>query len=383
MNNLPTLSEFLKEEEKKSIRAVRKNGLVSFKYTEQTVYTRNWNSVTLNSRGIIFEESSGKVIARPFKKFFNFSELCNNDGSLNDNGKALSIYPEFVPNLTGKFRSSDKMDGSCGIVYKYQNKYFVNTCGSFNSDQAIWATNYINSGKQIKTNMMKDGYTYLFEIIWSEDKHPINYNGINDMFLIGIIDNETGDECDNIEEIANQINAHFAKIYTFTNFNEVVDFATKLPKTKEGVVVTFENGYKCKIKGEEFLKLQKIFHSVTIEKFWEVLDPETGKIPISYLSMIPEEFENISKQYVEELEMAYNSLYQYTMNIGMTIMKLNLSKKDRYFKICEVESNLAYRSIILTYCNNIEKGNNDLSHFKQLIHKTIKPLKNKMIEDDE
>lgn len=372
MNTLPALSEFLKEEQNKTIRATRKNGLVSFKYTEQTVYARNWNAVTLNSRGIIFEESTGKVIARPFKKFFNFSELCNNDGSLNDNGKALSAYPEFVPNLAGKFRSSDKMDGSCGIVYKYQDKYFVNTCGSFNSSQAVWATEYINSGKQIKTSEMKDGYTYLFEIIWEEDHHPIKYAGINDMFLIGIINNETGEECDNIEEIANRINAHFAKIYTFTDFNEVIDFAVNLPKTKEGVVVTFENGYKCKIKGEEFLKLQKVFHAVTIENFWEMLDPKTGKIPISDLAMIPEEFEAFSKLYTKELETSFANLYNYVITTGDDIMKLNLSKKDRYFKICNLNIG-SFQPLLLAYCNNIEKGQNDLSYIRQLVYNRIRP----------
>lgn len=34
--------------------------LVSFKYTDATIYKRNWNNVTLHARGIVFDTETGK-----------------------------------------------------------------------------------------------------------------------------------------------------------------------------------------------------------------------------------------------------------------------------------------------------------------------------------
>lgn len=369
---LPLLSEFLKAEEDKLIRAVRKNGLVSFKYTELTVFKRIWNAVTLNSRGITFEESTGKIVNRPFPKFFNYSELCNSDGTLNNNAKALLDFPEFIPNLSGKFRSSDKLDGSCGIAYKYNGNYYVNTCGSFESTQAVWATQFLNNSHIIKENML-DGYTYLFEIIWEEDHHPIKYNGINDLFLIGVIENETGKEVDMLSLIAEDLNCELAEIYNFTSFNELLNYASNLPNTKEGVVVTFENGYKCKIKGEEFLTLQKLYHKLTIDFFWEHMDQLTGKIPDDFLSLVPEEFEETAKEYVHKLETDYSNILEYIVNKGNYLMSLNLNDKDRYFKLIEIESDKKNISLILAYCNDIKKELLNTPHACNLIWKYIKP----------
>ncbi len=369
---LPALNEFLKEEQNKSIRAVRKNGLVSFKYTEMTVFKRNWNMVTLNSRGIIFEESTGKIVARPFPKFFNYSELCNSDGTLNDNAKALLDFPEFIPNLSGKFRSSDKLDGSCGIAYKYNDEYFVNTCGSFESDQAVWSTNFLNNS-HIKKENMKNGYTYLFEIIWEEDNHPIKYSGINDLFLIGVINNEIGEESNNLKEISKELNCQLAEIYNFDSFNDVVKYATYLPNNKEGVVVTFDNGYKCKIKGEEFLHLQKLYHTLTIDFFWGNMDQVSGKIPDTFLSIVPEEFEKTSKEFVTKLETDFSNILQYIIDKSKYLISLNLNDKDRYFKLIEIEDNKKYISLILAYCNDIKKGLLNTPHAKNLVWKYIKP----------
>ena len=49
--------------------------LVCFKYTEATAAHADWDEVTLNARGIVFEVATCKVVARPWHKFFNYHEL--------------------------------------------------------------------------------------------------------------------------------------------------------------------------------------------------------------------------------------------------------------------------------------------------------------------
>ena len=49
--------------------------LILWNYTDHCTYERAWDEITLNARGTVYEIATGKVIARAFPKFFNFSEL--------------------------------------------------------------------------------------------------------------------------------------------------------------------------------------------------------------------------------------------------------------------------------------------------------------------
>ena len=70
----PKLSDLLQAEKEGRVTAHRQNGLVGFKYSMNTIYTGDWDDVTLNARGIVFNEKTGLVVDRPFKKFFNYQD---------------------------------------------------------------------------------------------------------------------------------------------------------------------------------------------------------------------------------------------------------------------------------------------------------------------
>jgi RNA ligase len=48
--------------------------LAILNYTEKTAYEGKWNEVTLKSRGLIYNTDTFEVLARPFKKFFNYGQ---------------------------------------------------------------------------------------------------------------------------------------------------------------------------------------------------------------------------------------------------------------------------------------------------------------------
>ena len=123
--------------------------LVLFNYTPETQFSRDWDSITLASRGIIFEKDSGSIIARPFGKFFNMEEHAQ-EGM------------EPIPNED--FEVYEKVDGSLGILYYYDGKWRINTRGSFESEQARYA-NEVLLPKYDISNLDKSK-TYLFEIIY-------------------------------------------------------------------------------------------------------------------------------------------------------------------------------------------------------------------------
>lgn len=167
----------------------------------------------------------------------------------------------------------------------------------------------------INPNVLDKSKTYLFEIIYNEDKHPIEYD-FEGLVLLGIVDTQSGIEepLSEILRVAKELNIRHAEVLEFTDFDEVVKYAKALPKTKEGVVITFENGFKLKVKGDEFLALQKIFHFLTkdvvYENFlWNSVDanPETSvkdnliyAFNEGFIVNIPEEMEDM-KKYAHDL----------------------------------------------------------------------------------
>lgn len=48
--------------------------LIIYTYTDSCTFARNWDDVTINSRGHIFNVETGECVARPFPKFWNLGE---------------------------------------------------------------------------------------------------------------------------------------------------------------------------------------------------------------------------------------------------------------------------------------------------------------------
>lgn len=319
---LPSMNEFIAAADEGRIAVHELDSfnkkLLGFKYTTNTVYSEDWDNVSLHARGIVFDYATGEVLARPFDKFFNLGEMIDVEtGELKPIAGYVKQHLGF-DNLSGdykhqKFRVMDKLDGSLGIAFWTGVDWYVKTAGSFESDQAKWANEWFDM--LINPNVLDKSKTYLFEIIYDEDKHPIEYD-FEGLVLLGIVDTQTGIEepLSEILRVAKELNIRHAEVLEFTDFDEVVKYAKALPKTKEGVVITFENGFKLKVKGDEFLALQKIFHFLTedvvYENFlWNSVDanPETSvkdnliyAFNEGFITNIPEEMEDM-KKYARDL----------------------------------------------------------------------------------
>ncbi|MFJ7280503.1 RNA ligase [Kitasatospora sp. NPDC098663] len=119
-----------------------------FNYAEKAVFEREWNEVTLQCRGLVIDPQ-GRILARPYAKFFNYSE-----------------HPECTFGLDDTVVVTDKLDGSLGILYPLPDGgHAIATRGSFASDQALHATK-VWQERYADTASVKSGVTYLFEIIF-------------------------------------------------------------------------------------------------------------------------------------------------------------------------------------------------------------------------
>lgn len=95
--------------------------LIIWNYTQGTQYEGKWDEITLNCRGIV-TDTDGVVVAKGFKKFFNYEEKKT---KLPETFEGTRIY--------------DKVDGSYIQLFNYNDQWIVNSKGSFYSDHVGWA----------------------------------------------------------------------------------------------------------------------------------------------------------------------------------------------------------------------------------------------------
>lgn len=125
-------------------------------YTEVAQYDRIWDCVTNVCRGLIVRKptadwENAEVVARGFNKFHNLNtEYVPETMEAN--------LPSDIPLVT------EKLDGSMGIIFEYDNQIWVATRGSFDSEQARWATSFIR--KNHPNLRLPAGASVVVEIIY-------------------------------------------------------------------------------------------------------------------------------------------------------------------------------------------------------------------------
>lgn len=378
--NLPSLEQFLKAEKEKRISAHRQGDLVGFKYTNETIYAEDWDEVTLNARGIVFNEKTGEVYARPFKKFFNYQEFFDGEG--NHSTLYEKVPDAWKPNISGHARYMEKVDASLGIVFYNWNtgEWRVKTGGSFDSDQARWGQKWFD--ENINTLFLIQNRTYLFEIVSNEDIHPIHYD-FEGMVLLGVISNNTGEEysLETIKETATLLKVRMAQVYDFDSFYRAVDWAKKLPKTQEGLVITFDNGFKCKAKSDEWCKLAKMFEGLNKWDVWVAYDIEgdyfhahvdkhNGYKPIDdEVLFIPEELPDI-REYAESIRTRVAEMTAEAIDIAKAAQAYS---SERKFQFQYVNTNYPKTVGLVMKALDYLAGKTKYNQVKQVAHKLIQP----------
>ncbi len=249
--------------------------LTIWNYTPDVQYGEKWDDITLQCRGLV-TDNEGNVAARPFKKFFNIEEN------------------KHTP--TSEFEVFDKMDGSLGIMFKYNGEMVCATRGSFTSEQSKWMTEF--ALKYNYQNIIVDGFTYLFEIIYPENRIVVNYEGQERLVLLGIINTETGEELP-----YNDLFEGFDVVKKYDGIRDYSELKGKVEQNSEGFVVRFSNGERMKIKGEEYLRLHKIMTNVSTTGVWELLS--SGGDINEFLKDVPDEFYKKVKDYADLLKYGF------------------------------------------------------------------------------
>jgi len=235
-------------------------------YTPQVQFDKLWNKHPLLPlcRGLIFD-GTGHVVARPFAKFFNYGEY---DG----------------PIPAGSFEVSEKMDGSLGILYWEGDTPAIATRGSFASEQAVKATEMLQS-MWLHAPFDRD-YTYLFEVIYPANRIVVNYGDREELVLLAVLDTDTGRDIPRAEWYC-EMREYFdvARLYPDA---KALD-ALEVDPDKEGYVIRFlENDLRIKVKGAEYLRLHKVLTGVNSRTIWQAL--VNGDNIEAWMMELPDEF---------------------------------------------------------------------------------------------
>lgn len=250
-------------------------------YTPKAATTGEWNEVTLQCRGLIYRTSDDVVIARPFKKFFNYGQAGADEIDLHE--------PADV---------TDKMDGSLGIIYfTPDGEPAVATRGSFHSEQAEWATAWLREHTDYPTEAYaptRELYTDLVEIVYPENRIVVDYGERAELIYLGTIQIAKGEFCRSF-----LVPLTYAGGYGRT-LGEAL--ALKPRKNAEGVVVMTKDGRAVKLKQEDYLAMHRARFNLTPWRIWKALTSDV--FLEDFLAGLPDEFHEAAEEKWREIEAA-------------------------------------------------------------------------------
>ncbi len=249
-------------------------------YTAKAQYDAFWNDYTLMCRGLIIDQE-GYIVARPFPKFFNLSEVKFHD---------LPQEP---------FEVYEKLDGSLGILYWLDGTPQIATRGSFVSKQAQEANKILQDKYQHVVQKLDTGYTYLFEIIYPGNRVVLDYGKVRDLFLLAIIHTKTGQEV-SIPETG------FLQVPKYDGIHDLSQIQQYAQDDKEGFVLRFQSGGRVKVKFSEYIRLHRIITGLSLLEIWEYLSE--GKSLDELLEKVPDEVYDWVKQSVLDLQSQYKAI---------------------------------------------------------------------------
>jgi RNA ligase len=263
-------------------------------YTPRAQYEKLWNEHTRRCRGLIVD-GGHNIKARCFEKFFNYEEVPN----------------EVSARRGQPFEVSEKMDGSLGIIYWSGDTPFVATRGSFESKQALRATEILR--RKYGEFKLDPSLTYLLEIIYPENRICVNYGGMEDLVFLAAMETDSGLEVDP------PVPFPVAERFPVADFSEMK--ALNL-KNREGYVVRFSDGFRFKIKFEEYVRLHGMIFSTSSKTVWSALREERE---VS-LHELPDELHGWVKACKDELVANYSAIESEASSVFSSIK--GLPRKD-------------------------------------------------------
>lgn len=207
----------------------------------------HWNAQNIIYRASMWDKETLLPVSLGFKKFFNWTERDD-------------LIPP--PSSTSNVRLIEKIDGSCLIFSKFQDKFIIRTRGSFSVfdlDNGHEVYQLLNKYPNITKRMM-DGFSYLFEWVTPTQRIVIDYGNEPDLYLIGCIDHENYRMLEQAElnKLASHMNVPRPKYFQFNTLEEMLATTDALVG-QEGICAYYNYGQSIKkVKSAWYLSLHRM-----------------------------------------------------------------------------------------------------------------------------
>jgi len=319
-------------------------------YSPKAQSKRFWDEYTMSCRGMVID-ANGKILARPFQKFKNYEE---HDPSEIDMSQDFEIF--------------EKMDGSLIIVFYYipRMQWIVASRGSFISEQSIEAKKMIGT----RYSTFDVDYTYLFEIIYPENRIVVDYGDRRELVLLSKINTKDGREIDNLD-LNRLYSNHFTvvKMYDMDKVNNFSELKAMEFDNKEGFVIKFANGFRVKVKFTEYIRLHGILTNVSNLTVWEHMRDNYEFDEL--LDRVPDEFYDWLKRTAGKIQNDFNE-----------IERLALAEFVRIYHVNEITDRAAFaEQAKLSEHRAILFKLFDRRPYADIIWKQIRPVYSKPFKD--
>ena len=228
-----------------------------YNYTDLCMFSRAWTLVTKTCRGLIVHRETGRVIARPFKKFY---------GTDDPIGEAVDFNEPVTV--------TDKMDGALGVCYPVgDGEFAIATRGSFESVPALHATK-VWQERYAGRWSPPPGMTALFEIVYPGWRIVLDYGDLDDLVLLGFVDIRTGRSFSPTD--TRGWPGPVAEVFPYRSYLEAL--AAPLRDNAEGFVVHFlKSDVRKKWKYDAYLAMHRIMFGLTARRLWTHLAAQACK----------------------------------------------------------------------------------------------------------
>lgn len=326
--------------------------LTIYNYSQKTQYEGYWTSETLAARGLVLN-SKGDIVARPFAKFFNAEET-----------------KDALPNEP--FEVYEKMDGSLGIFFWYATEEKLHPVfasrGSFTSDQAVKGWDMLQKLPYLD---LAYGHTHMFEIIYPENRIVVDYGSDEKLVLLGVIETATGREVQRVN-IEDHLGHSFELVKRYHFKDSWVHLKAHNDPNREGYVLVYSNGFRVKVKFEEYVRLHRIITQVSSIDIWEKL--KAGESLDDILECVPDEFFGWVRFIESDLKSQYETLEREYRLIYSTVSQNVKTRKD----FAEIAKKFKHPNLLFSMADNKDYSE---GIWKLLRPTWSKPFKADSVED--
>ena len=205
-------------------------------------------------RGLVLHTDSLEVVARSFRRFFNWGEVAEEMEHFN----------------FSDFTVQSKEDGSLALLYHFGGEWRMNTRGSFAQDNIqfqnfTWVDGVcqaldVKSLQELEP-VLNSQFTYVCEFVSPWNKIVRKYDKPA-MYLLAMFDRDGTElshaQCDGFAHAAGMLRP---TLYEFKSIEEIQDFLHRQAEqdpTFEGVVMCDDQRRRWKIKSSTYLGLHKL-----------------------------------------------------------------------------------------------------------------------------